>query len=87
LFLSQEDIMRVTVCELNDDPTLFSEDWDKLALHVQSNASELVLLNELPFSPWFGVTPKFEMERVVVRLALTAIAGESRSTNILREQS
>jgi N-carbamoylputrescine amidase len=55
--------MRVTVCELNDAPTLFSGDWDKLVSHVQSNASDLVLLNELPFSPWFGVTPNFELER------------------------
>jgi N-carbamoylputrescine amidase len=53
--------MKVTVCELNDDRVRFEEDWHKLVAHVQTNASELVVLNEMPFSTWFGVTPDFDM--------------------------
>lgn len=53
--------MKVTVCEMNDDRARFLEDWDRLVVHVRANASDLVLLNEMPFSRWFGVTPDFDM--------------------------
>jgi predicted amidohydrolase len=53
--------MKVTVCELSDNRTRFEEDWNRLVAHVRVNVSELVVLNEMPFSTWFGVTPNFDM--------------------------
>ena len=55
--------MKVTVCEMNDSPGAFARDWERLVAHVQAQQSELVLLPEMPFYPWFGITPVFE-ERV-----------------------
>lgn len=52
--------MRVTVCELNDEPSAFARDWELLAAHVKAQQSELVLLPEMPFHPWFAVTPHFD---------------------------
>lgn len=52
--------MRVTVCEMNDDPALFEQDWEGLVKHVRANDSDFVLLNELPFARWFGVSPDFD---------------------------
>jgi N-carbamoylputrescine amidase len=51
--------MRVTVCELNDEPSKFTHDWDILVNHVKKESSDLVVLPEMPFSPWFCATPKF----------------------------
>ncbi len=44
--------MRVTVCELNDDPEAFEKDWKALVRHVRSEESELIVLPEMPFFPW-----------------------------------
>ncbi|MCG8351079.1 MAG: carbon-nitrogen hydrolase family protein [Chloroflexales bacterium] len=52
--------MKVTVCEMRDDRAGFAEDWASLVVHVRTNASDLVLLNELPFAPWFGTAPHFD---------------------------
>jgi N-carbamoylputrescine amidase len=52
--------MKVTVCELNDRADAFTCDWERLVAHLQSQQSELVLLPEMPFSPWFAVSPIFE---------------------------
>ncbi|MGQ0642881.1 MAG: carbon-nitrogen hydrolase family protein [Gemmatimonadaceae bacterium] len=52
--------MRVTVCELSDDATGFARDWDRLASHVSTERSELVLLPEMPFFPWFAGEPHFD---------------------------
>ena len=30
--------MKVTVCEMNDDPALFEKDWEGLVAHVRANA-------------------------------------------------
>lgn len=54
--------MKVTVCELPDDRTPFPSDWDRLVRHVKKEGSELVLLPELTFSPWFFVSPKFSAD-------------------------
>lgn len=55
--------VRVTVCELSDDREGFRRDWDALGAHVREQQSELVLLPELPFSPWFALQPRFDPER------------------------
>lgn len=52
--------MRVTVCELNDKADLFARDWELLIRHVKARDSELVLLPEMPFYPWFCGQPAFE---------------------------
>lgn len=48
--------MKVTVCELSNDVNALKEDWQALVGHVKENASEFVLLPEMPFSPWLART-------------------------------
>ena len=55
--------MRVTVCELNDEPEAFEADWSALCAHVRRERSELVLLPEMPFGRWFAITRPFEGRR------------------------
>ncbi|MCE1253957.1 MAG: carbon-nitrogen hydrolase family protein [Anaerolineae bacterium] len=50
----------VTVCELNDQPALFEQDWQRLLNHVKENGSQLVLLPEMPFSAWFAIPRQFD---------------------------
>jgi N-carbamoylputrescine amidase len=52
--------MKVTVCQLGDNPADFARDWDRLAAHVKAEQSQLVLLPEMPFSPWFAWSPVFD---------------------------
>lgn len=52
--------MRVTVCELPDPPEPFEDAWRGLVSHVRAAGSELVLLPELPFAPWFGTRRAFD---------------------------
>ena len=44
--------MKITVCQLRNDPEELNSDWQKLIAHVQQSRSELVLLPEMPFYPW-----------------------------------
>jgi len=48
--------MRVTVCELPNEPAALETAWEKLVQHVQTNKSEFVLLPEMPFFPWLAHT-------------------------------
>ena len=48
--------MKVTVCELSNDPDVLLADWNALVSHVNSEASDLVLLPEMPFHPWVAQT-------------------------------
>ncbi len=52
--------MRVTVCELSNDMEDFACDWEHLVAHVQSEASDLVVLPEAPFFPWVASARTFE---------------------------
>lgn len=54
--------MKVTVCQLPDDPILFARDWEALGEHIRANRSELVLLPEMPFAPWFARERPFQEE-------------------------
>jgi len=45
--------MKVTVCELNDDQRALASEWNGLVAHVRDAQSELVLLPEMPFYPWW----------------------------------
>jgi N-carbamoylputrescine amidase len=51
--------MKVTLTQLSDSSDQFSLDWERLAAHVRQARSELVLLPEMPFAPWFGRQPQF----------------------------
>jgi predicted amidohydrolase len=52
--------MRVTVCQMRDDRDDFDSDWRDLCTHTRSEASELVLLPEMPFARWFAVARAFD---------------------------
>ena len=52
--------MRVTVCQLRDDRDGFAADWSELCAHSRRAKSELVLLPEMPFAPWFAETRTFD---------------------------
>ncbi len=52
--------MRVTVCELRDSREGFSQEWGDLVRHVREQKSDLVLLPEMTFSPWFAWRSEFD---------------------------
>lgn len=54
--------MKITVCQLHDDPVRFENEWQLLAAHVKANQSDLVLLPEMPFSPWLSETQSVDVE-------------------------
>jgi N-carbamoylputrescine amidase len=54
--------MKVTVCEIHEERACFEDDWNQLVQHVRSEASDLVLLPEFPFSAWFPVAPEFDQK-------------------------
>ena len=54
--------MKVTVCELRNDPAQLEEDWSRLVAHVNREAADLVLLPEMPFYPWVAATRDMEPE-------------------------
>jgi N-carbamoylputrescine amidase len=54
--------MKVTVCQLHDDDVDFERDWSRLAEHVRRERSQLVLLSEMAFAPWFARTSHFDAD-------------------------
>ena len=56
--------MRVTVTQMRDAAADFEQDWARLREHVQSQRSELVLLPEMPFHPWFAGSRQFKIKRL-----------------------
>ena len=50
--------MKVTVCELPNDPERLETAWRDLVEHVQAEESDFVLLPEMPFSPWLSAEPE-----------------------------
>jgi predicted amidohydrolase len=52
--------VKVTVCQLSDDIRRFEQDWEALVKHVQTQASQLILLPEMPFAPWFAWERQFD---------------------------
>jgi N-carbamoylputrescine amidase len=55
--------MRVTVCELRNEPENLNQDWHKLIDHIKSEGSEFVLLPEMPFYPWIVRTNQIDVDR------------------------
>lgn len=54
--------MKVTVCELSNDPALLNEQWEELASHVKTEESELVLLPEMPFFRWLAADREMDAQ-------------------------
>jgi N-carbamoylputrescine amidase len=54
--------MRVTVCQLPDERRAFDRAWARLGAHARDEGSDLVLLPELPFHPWFATERRFDPE-------------------------
>ena len=52
--------MRVTVCELRTSPDALQVDWAGLVAHVAAEDSDLVVLPELGFAPWFAAERAFD---------------------------
>jgi len=48
--------MKLTVCELSNDPNDFAGAWESLVDHVGTNRSDLILLPEMPFYRWLSQT-------------------------------
>jgi N-carbamoylputrescine amidase len=46
--------MKITVCELPNEPDELTPAWARLVEHVAQNESDLVLLPEMPFYPWLS---------------------------------
>jgi N-carbamoylputrescine amidase len=63
------EAMKITVCQMRDQISEFDEDWNLLIEHVQKEKSDIILLPEMTFSPWFAVNPNFvpdEWEKAVL---------------------
>lgn len=54
--------MKITVCELKNRPEEFAVDWNRLSSHVKTHKSDLVLLPEMVFSPWFAWRSRFDLK-------------------------
>lgn len=52
--------MRVTACELPDARQDFERAWQQLVRHAREERSELVVLPEMPFHPWFATSREFD---------------------------
>jgi N-carbamoylputrescine amidase len=62
--------MKLTVCELSDNPDDLQKDWKALVNHVKAQRSDLVLLPEMPACPWFAAQAEFDEQiwRQAVRI-------------------
>lgn len=74
--------MKVTVCQLPDEPDLFVRYWEKLCDHTSAEHSELVLLPEMPFHSWLAAT-----DQVDDRLWRAAVQAHENWENRLSELS
>ena len=52
--------MKVTVCQLRNEPEFLNLDWKGLVKHVKNNKSELIVLPEMPFYPWVAWTKYYD---------------------------
>jgi N-carbamoylputrescine amidase len=55
--------MKITVCQLPNDFEVFEGAWQRLVAHVGEEESQVVLLPEMPFSPWLAQNDKFDASR------------------------
>ena len=72
--------VKVTVCQFPEDQERLAAHWRALAEHVMAEAADLVLLPEMPFSPWMArsphVDPRIWAEAVAAHERWTARLGE-----------
>jgi predicted amidohydrolase len=54
--------LKVTVCELNNDDGDFSKEWHYLIDHIKKEKSDLLLLPEFVFAPWFPFEKEFNQK-------------------------
>ena len=52
--------VRLTICQTRNAPSDFRDDWGRLVDHVRAQRSDLVLLPEMAFAPWFAVSDRFD---------------------------
>ena len=52
--------MKITVCELPNEPTRLAGAWEALVAHVTASSSDLVLLPEMPFFRWLAQSPRVD---------------------------
>ena len=52
--------MRVTVCELPNEPSALEQAWKQLVGHVEAYQSEFILLPEMPFYRWLAHTRELD---------------------------
>lgn len=55
--------MRVTVCELPAEVARLDGAWERLVAHVESHASDVLLLPEMPFHRWLAATKDVDEEQ------------------------
>lgn len=63
-------LLKVTVTQMSHEPERFAQEWEQLVAHVHKEQSQLVLLPEMPFSPWFGSSPDFDPARWQAAVAM-----------------
>lgn len=51
--------MKLTVCQL--DANQLDVEWAALSTHLDDNPSDLLLLPEMPFSPWFAASQQVDV--------------------------
>lgn len=55
--------MKVTVCQWDSRPEVFDAQLQSLIAHCTANASELLVLPEMPFDDWLAASPEVDSER------------------------
>ncbi len=80
--LKKNKEMKVTVCELRNAPEDFARDWKLLEAHVKKAQSDLVLLPEMPFYPWFAWSPEYDPS-----IWQAAVKAHQDAESMLRELS
>jgi N-carbamoylputrescine amidase len=68
--------VRVTICEMPDDPGEFDGVWVQLQHHIATESSDLLVLNEAPFASWFAHSDEYveHVWNAAVRSHATAIS-------------
>lgn len=76
--------MKVTVCQWDSRPEALESQLHALTEHCMSNASELLLLPELPFDDWLAASPEVDPVRwdVSVERHLRAIERFSKTLKL-----
>jgi len=55
--------VRVTVCQIPNEPAPLAAAWVRLREHLAAEESDLLVLPEMPFSPWLAATRDVDREQ------------------------